>query len=199
MKKVAAVLLGLSLAVPALAASADVVEPKTGVKFEEKRDGMTLLGAGLRIKKMVFSFKVYVAGLYVADDALASLKGKTGAALAAEVVKGDFKKEVVLKLVRDLSASKMQEAIGEALELQGTPKAKIDVFEAYFGDIKEGEQYVVRYLPGGTLETYAKGVAKPPIQDKAFADDVFKIWLGDKPIQEDLKAAMVSRAPEVLK
>jgi hypothetical protein len=43
------------------------------------------------------------------------------------------------------------------------------------------------------------GQAKPHISDKAFATAVFGIWLGEKPIQEDLKKAIVSRAGELIR
>lgn len=186
------------LTVPA-AATADYVEANSGVRFPEKVDKMTLLGAGLRTKTFL-KVKVYAAGLYAADEVVAGpLKGKSGDALFKELVWGDFRKQVTLKLVRDLSAAQMQEAIREALAAQGADKAKADAFVAYFGDIKAGEEYVVRWEPGGVLHTFAKGLAQPPIADKTFAAHVFGIWLGEKPIQEDLKTDLVARAPALLR
>jgi hypothetical protein len=174
-------------------AFADYVEPKSGVHFAEKADGMTLLGAGLRTKTFL-KVKVYAAGLYVADEAATGgLKGKTGDALYKDLVWGDFRKQVTLKLVRDLSAAQMQEAIREALAAQGAAQPRVDAFVRYFSDIKTGEEYVVRWEPGGVLHTMAKGVAQPPIADKTFAAQVFAIWLGEKPIQEDLKRDLTAR------
>lgn len=174
-------------------ATADYVEAKSGVRFPEKVDKMTLLGAGLRTKTFL-KVKVYAAALYVADEVAAGpLKGQSGDALFKELVWGDFRKQVTLKLVRDLSATQMQEAIREALAAQGADQTKVDRFVAYFGDIKVGEEYVVRWEPGGVLHTFAKGAAQPPIADKTFAGHVFSIWLGEKPIQEDLKRDMVGR------
>ena len=46
-------------------------EPKSGIAFPVKKDDMTLLGGGLRVKKMVFTFKAYAVGFYVSDAALA--------------------------------------------------------------------------------------------------------------------------------
>ena len=43
------------------------------------------------------------------------------------------------------------------------------------------------------------GQAKPPIADKAFAQTLFGVWLGPKPIQDDIKTALVARATELLK
>ena len=189
-----ALLLLAAVATPARAA--DVTEPRTGVRFPEKIGETTLLGVGLRTKS-VLKVKVYAVGLYVADSALAgSLKDKTGPALYRELVWGDFPKEIHLRLVRDVSASQMQEAIRDALEK--ADKARTDQFVSYFSDIKTGEEYVLRWAAGGTLETIAKGVPKPPIADKNFAAAVFGIWLGDEPIQDDIKRDLIAHiAPAV--
>lgn len=185
------IFLSIVLAAPSVT-FADYVEPKSGVHFAEKADGMTLLGAGLRTKTFL-KVKVYAAGFYVADDAAAGLKAKSGDALYKELVWGDFRKQVQLKLVRDLSAAQMQEAIREALAAQGAAPPRVEAFVRYFSDIKTGEEYVVRWEPGGVLHTTAKGVAQPPIADKTFAAQVFAIWLGEKPIQEDLKRDLAAQ------
>jgi hypothetical protein len=191
----AVTVLGAALCTPVRAE--DVAEPRTGVQFPAKIGDTTLLGVGLRTKTFL-KVKVYAIGLYVADSALAgALKDKTGPALYRELVWGDFPKEVHLRLVRDVSASQMQEAIRDALEK--ADKARTDQFVSYFTDIKTGEEYVLRWATGGTLETIAKGTPKPTIADKNFAAAVFGIWLGDEPIQDDIKRDLVARVPPMAK
>jgi hypothetical protein len=195
-RHIAATGLALSLAAPAVPSApalADVAEPKTGVTFPEKIGDLSLLGVSLRTKT-ILKVKVYAIALYVADSALnGPLKGKAGTPdLYRELVWGDFPKQVHLHLVRDVSASQMQESIREALG--GADKARVDQFVSYFDDIKTGEEYVLRWAPGGTLETMAKGAPRPPIADKDFAGAVFGIWLGDNAIQDDVKRDLVVRA-----
>jgi len=91
----------------------------------------------------------------------------------------------------------MQEALRDALEK--ADKARTDQFVSYFGDIKTGEEYVLRWANGGTLETIAKGVPKPPIADKNFAAAVFGIWLGDEPIQDDIKRDLIAHIASAVK
>lgn len=199
----------LSLAVPLLAApflaapvlAQNVTEPKSGVSFPVKTDGMSLLGVGLRTKTML-KVKVYAIGLYVADSALsaplAAHKGKTDSpAFTRDLVTGDFGKQIVLKFVRDLSADQIQGAFREVLTAANPQKTEL--FVNYFGEIKARQEAVLRWAPGGTLEVNVAGLGKTPIEDKAFAASVFGIWLGDKPIQDDIKRALVSRAPELIK
>ncbi len=198
MRQIAATLVALALAAPAVEAE-DVVEPKSGVKFAAKVDDLSLLGAGLRVKKVLFTFKAYALGFYVADAALAgplaAYKGKTSSPeFYKTLVEGDFPKQMTLKMLRDLSQSRIQGAMREALE--GADKAKTDTFVGYFPEVKEGEEIVLRWAPGGNLDVTVAGKAKAPIA--GFAAAVFGIWLRENPVQADIKVDLVSRAESLL-
>ena len=202
MKQLTAAVLALALSAPSLVRAEDVKEPKTGVAFATKLGDMSLLGVGLRIRRVAFiTAKVYAIGLYVSDSALAgplaAHKGKTSSPeFYRELVWGDFPKQVVLKFTRDVGQDRIQEAMRETLA--GADKAKTGQFVSYFPEVKTGQECVLRWAPGGTLEVTMAGQPKPPLADKAFTTAVFAIWLGDKPIQTDIKADLVSRAPVLL-
>jgi hypothetical protein len=183
------------------AAGQDVTEPGSGVRFAAKKGELSLLGVGLRTRT-VFRVKVYAIGLYVADAALAGpLAAHRGAletpAFYRDLIGGDFAKEVVLKFTRDVDRPTIQEAMREALV--GTDRARLDAFVGYFPEIKTGQECLIRWAPGGTLETVMAGQPRPPIPDRAFAAAVFGVWLGDRPIQDDIKKGLVSRAPLLIR
>jgi hypothetical protein len=191
-----AALVALGAGEARLAGAEDVVETRSGVKFASKSGGESLLGIGLRTRTFL-KVKVYAIGLYVADEALkgplAAHKGKTdGPAFYAELVNGDFDKQVTLKFVRDVGQDTIQDAMREALT--GAEKAPLDTFVSYFPEVKVGQECVLRWGKGGVLETTMAGQAKPPINNKAFAARVFAIWLGEKPLQADIKRDLVARA-----
>ena len=110
---------------------------------------------------------------------------------------GDFKKELVLHFLRDLDAKKIQDAMREALE-DGTDPKVLDQFIAYFPEVKEGERCTLRWVPGGTIETVMVGQEKPPITNGAFAEKLYGLYVGPKPLQDDFKAGTVARVGEVL-
>jgi len=195
MKPLFAALFVLSVVGPALAQ--DVAEPKSGAKFAVKDGGTSLLGVGLRTKTML-KVKVYAIGLYVADSAISGpLKGKDGTpALYGELLNGDFKKKVVMKFVRDVSTDQIRDAFHDSMKGVG---GRVDEWISYFTEIRSGQDCVIAWTPGVGLETKVAGVDKPPINDKSLASAVFGIWLGDKPIQDDLKKDLVSRSSELLK
>lgn len=190
-----AILLGLFLA--GFALGQEIVEPKSGVKFGAKDGDASLLGVGLRTKTML-KVKVYAIGLYVGGAAIAGpLKGKAGSAeLYGELVNGDFPKKVVMRFVRDVSTDQIRDAFRESLKGGG---GKTEEWIQYFEAIKSGQECVIAWVPGTGLQTKVAGADKPVINDKALAAAVFGIWLGEKPVQEDLKKDLVARAGGVLK
>lgn len=195
MKRLLFVFLFISLIVPAIAQ--DIAEPKSGVKFAAKDGDTSLLGVGLRTKTFA-KVKVYAIGLYVADAEIAGpLKGKAGTPeLYGQLVAGDFKKKVVMKFLRNVSKEQIQEAFRDSLKGSG---GKTEEWIAYFNEIHSGQECVIGWAPGVGLETRVAGAEKPAINDKAMASAIFGIWLGDKPIQDDLKRDLVGRSAGLLK
>jgi len=175
----------------------EIVEPRTGVHFTTRQGDLSLLGVGVRTKS-IFRIKVYTIGLYVADAALAGPlavhKGKLDAPeFYRDLVWGDFEKQINMRFLRDVTREQVQQNFRESLP-QVNP-ARLDVFASHMIAMKAGQEYVIRWAPGGILETSFGGQPNTPIADKDFAAAVFGIWLGETPIQADIKRDLVSRAP----
>jgi hypothetical protein len=198
MRRPVAVATLATLALAAAASAQTWTEPKSGAAFPVSRDGMTLIGGGLRVKKMLFTFKAYALGFYVSDAALsgplAAFRGQPASPeLYKELQTGDFEKEVVLKFLRNISEGRIQGAMRESLE--GADPKLLDQFISYFPEVKEGQECVLRVVPGGTLEVVMAGQQKPPIANRTFADRVMGLYVGPDPIQDDIKAGVVARFP----
>jgi hypothetical protein len=198
MRRPVAVATLATLALAAAASAQTWTEPKSGAAFPVSRDGMTLLGGGLRVKKMLFTFKAYALGFYVSDAALAgplaAFRGKPASPeLYKELQTGDFEKEVVLKFLRNIGEGRIQGAMRESLE--GADPKLLDQFIAYFPEVKEGQECVMRVVPGGTLEVVMAGQQKPPIANRAFAERVMGLYVGPNPIQDDIRSGVVARFP----
>ena len=142
--------------------------------------------------------KVYAIGLYVANSAISgTLKAKAGTAdFYRELQNGDFKKTIVMKFVRSVSTDQIRDGFRDSLKGVG---GRTDEWVSYFSGLRSGEECVISWVPGTGLETKVAGVEKPAINDKAFASAVFGIWLGDKPVQENIKKDLVSRAGQLVK
>lgn len=170
----------LSLTLLALAGSLTVASADTtynGVTLPSTVEvaGNTLVLNGVALRKKAI-FKVYVAGLY--------LSAKTTD--ADGVLAADAPRRMVMQFLRDVGKDKMCEAWDEALA-NNTPdasaelKAQFVTLCAYMEDIKDKQQFVFSYLPGTGTEVSVAGISKGTIAGKAFADALFKAWIGPKP------------------
>jgi long-chain acyl-CoA synthetase len=171
------------LALPAWAADVG------GVKLDDKAtvggQELVLNGAGIRTRVM---FKVYVGSLY--------LPAKAGD-LAGVLAKSP--RRVQLNLLRDLSSDQIIGAIVDGLKESNTEaelaavKAQTDQFVSIMkgiGDLKEGNVITFDFAGGATKITF-NGMEKGSIPGEAFNQALTKIWVGDKPVQADLKKAML--------
>ncbi len=171
----------LAFAVASLAVEvAGVTMPPT-VTVEGKT--LRLNGAGLRTKVM---FKVYAAGLYL----------ETPSKDAAAIVSSDQVKSMRLAILRSLKGSQVSEAIEEGFEKNSKPKmaalkARLEKFEAMIPNVEKGDDIVLTYVPGKGTVVSVKGAEKGVVEGKDFADALFAVWLGDHPVQEDLKKELL--------
>jgi hypothetical protein len=152
---------------------------------------LVLNGAGLRTRLM---FKVYVGALYLPE--------KKGDAPAILGLKGS--KRVALHMLRDLSAEQLSHALDEGLAANLTA-AEQEKFHAEFdalhatmnavGNAKEKSVITIDYLAeSGATRVAIDGAAKgTPIPGEDFYRALLKIWLGDKPVDADLKAGLLGK------
>ncbi len=142
-------------------------------RIEVEGHELRLNGAATRKK---FIVKVYVAGLYLPARETDGEK----------ILSADEPRHLVMQFVHNVDKGKMCNAWNEALA-NNTPDASAELkgqFETlcgYMEDIKKGEQFVFSYLPGEGTRVGVKGITKGTIEGKAFADALFKAWIGPKP------------------
>jgi hypothetical protein len=178
-----------------LASTANASDKKVaGVAFEEQvRVGetpMLLNGAGVRSK---FFIKAYVIGLY--------LPHKSASAEAAIGQAGP--KRVRLVGLRDVNVSMFLSGLHSGLEKNlahadlAALQPRLDQFNATLkaiGEIPEGAPFTIDLTADNLTRLAVKGNAVG--QDIAGADfyqALLRVWLGEKPAQEDLKAALLGQ------
>jgi len=146
---------------------------------------LALNGAGIRTRFLV---KVYVGSLYVPQKATTPL-----------AVLELAPRRVQLNLLRDLTAKQFVDALMEGLEDNNAPedlrtlKPQTDELVRIMqsiGEAKEGSVIALDYVDGGTRITQ-DGALRGTIPGEPFNRALFRIWLGDRPAQADLKKAML--------
>ena len=180
-----------ALAAVALAVTASAADI-SGVKLEDKtqvesRD-LVLNGAGLRTRFRVV--KVYVIGLYLPEK-----KSDSAAVLS---LSGPKRAEI--HMLRDVGADAFTEALVDGLRanhaeadfkaLEPRVKELSDIM-AQIGEAKNGMTIALEWTGSGTRLVVNGKPAGKPIAGEDFYKALLRIWLGDNPVQDDLKKSLL--------
>ncbi len=185
-KSVAAASFGISVGVFASVALAAEVG---GVKLDDKvsmgAQDLVLNGAGVRTRVV---FKVYVASLYLPQKA-ADLAG----------VLSKSPRRIQLNILRTLSGDQLVDALNEGLAENNTAaelaavKPQVEALATImksFKEVKEKDVVTLDFVDGAT-RIGLNGEAKGSISGDAFNQALTRVWLGDKPVQADLKKSLL--------
>ena len=151
---------------------------------------MALNGAGLR--KRAF-FQVYAIGLYL------PVKKSS----AAEVLALAGPKRVAIHMLRDVGADQFTDALADGIRQnhsEADAKAlqpRIRELAAIMTDIKEakkGLSIALDWLPQAGTQVLVDGKpAGKAIAGEDFYRSLLRIWLGEDPVQADLKKALLGQ------
>ncbi|HEY1090735.1 MAG TPA: chalcone isomerase family protein [Burkholderiaceae bacterium] len=189
MRKFFALLSLLFMSAAALAETVDVA----GIKFDTQAEvgGQKLLlnGAGVRYK---FIIKVYSAGLYLA--------AKTNT--PEGVLSAPGAKRLHIVMLRDIDGNELGKLFTKGMEanaprdefvksINGVLKLS-EVF-ASRKQLNSGDNFSVDYVPGigSTLLVNGKSLLSEPIKEPEFFSALLRIWLGDKPADDNLKESLL--------
>ena len=177
----------VALLAPLLVGAAEVEGVRIDDRTRVANADLTLNGAGLR--KRAF-FKVYAMGLYVPQ------KSNNPATLLDQ----PGPKRVAIHMLRDVSADAFIEALSDGIRAnhsEAEAKAlepRLKELGAVMSGVGEAKKGMAIHLDWTGSETQVVVQGKPagkPIAGQDFYRALLKIWLGDKPVQDDLKKALL--------
>lgn len=161
------------------------VEVKEQVSVAGIETPLKLNGAGVRYK---FFFKIYVGALYLPDV-------EQDAAL---IIKGSQPNRIVMHFIYDeVSREKLVNAWLEGFEDNNDKatfaavKDRLTQFNQMFSDVHKGDVVELDFLPAKGTRVSIKGVEKGVIEGNDFNRALLSVWLGEDPVTEELKAAML--------
>src|SRR5438270_11494003 len=176
------------LALAAFTASGTEV---AGVKLDDKTRvesrELVLNGAGLR-KRIIFN--VYVIGLYLPEK-----KSDLAAILALP-----GPKRAAIHMLRNVGADTFTEALVDGLRANSSeaeykslePRVQeLSATMAQIGEAKKGMNIALDWTGSATQVVVNGKPAGKPISGEDFYRALLRIWVGDKPVQEDLKKSLL--------
>jgi len=164
-----------------------------GIKFADTTtvagQALQLNGAGVRVKVII---DVYAAGLYV---------GKRDASAQA-LVSQPGAKSMQIVLLRELTGEEFADAMVKGFR-KNNSEADVTRFQprldelrktmVAFGTVKKGTAIQLNFVPGAGSRTLVDGAQKgADIPGDDFYAALLKIWLGTKPVDDDLKEGLLS-------
>jgi hypothetical protein len=172
-----------SLPIPAQALTIENVTFTDSIAIGEKP--VSLRGAALlRWLKLV---KVYVAALYLPEqakpsEALSDIPKRLEISYLVAIKGADFGPAAEPILARNVSGAELKRL-----------RHRIDRLNAAYRDIKPGDRYALTYQPGKGTELSLNGEPLVTIEGADFAAAYFGIWLGHKPLDDNLKKALLHK------
>jgi hypothetical protein len=175
----------LFLAAPAWAVEVAGVQIPDRVRVGQA--DLMLNGAGLRKR---FIFDVYAMGLYVPQKTSSD----------AAILKLAGAKRLALHMLRDVPADQFSDALADGIRQnhsESEAKAllpRLSELVAIMAQVKEAKRgmlITLDYAGGATHVSIDGKPAGKPIAGEAFYRALLRIWLGERPVQEDLKKALL--------
>lgn len=177
------VILGILISISAMAVNIAGIDIKENFITADKK--MILNGAGIR-KKLFF--KLYVNSLYLPEKTMD----------AKAIVEGNENMTIELNIISKLiTSAKLKEALEEGFSTVEPKKMelikeRLKIFTSIFedGKVKSGDIFTFNYI-AGKVETYKNGKHILTTEGQDFKEALFGIWLGERAIDEKLKAEML--------
>lgn len=158
-----------------------------GVKIDDRTrvadTDLSLTGAGLRRRAF---FQVYAIGLYVQDR-------------KADPITQPGPKRIHIHMLRDVGADTFTEALADGIKANhGEAEAKaleprvkqLAAVIAGIQEAKKGMTIALDWTGKGTQLVVDGRATGQAIAGEDFYRALLRIWLGDKPVQEDLKKSL---------
>lgn len=184
----AGIVLAMVLAAsPAAAAQVEGVRLADNVRVNNQP--MFLSGAGLRSK---FFVRVYVCALYLSER-ISSPEG---------VIASRKTRRIELHMLRSMQASAIHEAMMKGLEDNVSAAelkrlkpqlGRLQQAMTSIGGVNEGEVIQFDFVPGQGTIVRIGGDVRDTIEGEELARALLSIWLGPRPVQSDLKDALMGR------
>ena len=137
---------------------------------------LDLTGTSTRKK---FFVKVYDIASYLEDDAHHS------GDIISDILNNDNAKQLTIKWLHDATVDQIHNGYRESLDKvlgdsrTGPMAEDIDHFLSFFNqEARVGDQHVLRWLPGGTVEVSINDARAGSLKDKDFAKELWLIWFG---------------------
>jgi Chalcone isomerase-like len=157
------------------------------VAIDYNGEELELSLTGLTIRKKLI-FKVYLMAHYIekTNDNNFNISDKD---IYSTVLQHEGAKQISMVFMRSLSATQIKESLTSGIKKNSGEgeyqliMPSVEIFNrAITKDVKENDEFTLRWLPDGTLVSLFQGQEISAIKDERFAKILWSIWFSDKSV-----------------
>lgn len=161
------------------------VELQSSISLDGIGSTLVLNGAGIRYK---FFFKIYVGGLYLPalqNDAQKILQTTQANRVIMHIVYDEVPKHKFVDAWMDGFKNNNEADVYKAV------KQRLDQLNQMFTTLRKGDVVQLDYLPSVGTRVTIKNEIKGVIKGADFNRALLSVWLGEDPVTEELKSALL--------
>lgn len=150
------------------------------VEYNNEKIDLSLTGIAIRKK---FFLKIYRMAHYLEQNSSTSFSDDH---IYSSVLKHSGAKQISMVFLRSLTAKQIQDSLITGLKLNMKEEEylqilpNVEIFmRAIYEDVKENDEFVIRWHPDGTMVSLFQGKEISSIKDENFAKALWSIWFGD--------------------
>jgi hypothetical protein len=184
-----------ALGVPVAARAVGVAEV-AGVRFERVLRTPELPGElqlnGFALHRL-YGFQVYAIGLYLPEPRRS----------AESAIEMPGAKRIEMNVLREITAAQLSSALAEGITENHSPAeverfrprmSMLDRVMQEIGKVGRGSRIAIDWLPAGVTRVVVDGRPRgEPIAGEDFYRALMRIWLGERPVSDNLKRGMLGR------
>ncbi len=158
------------------------------VAIEHKGEKLELNLTGQTIRKKFF-LKIYSMAHYIENKSGNSFSENSDKDIYSTLLKHNGAKQISMVFKRALTAKQIKESLTSGMKKNSAEGEyeqillSVGIFNrAITADVKENDEFTLRWFTDGTLVSLFQGQEISAIEDKQFAKILWSIWFSDKSV-----------------
>lgn len=148
----------------------------------------TLLETGRAVRKILF-MEIYTMAHYLESDTF-----REGESVYRAVVESPGVKQTNMVFSRDLRADQIQKSLRSGIKANSSEASydemqpDVEAFMSAITDgVNEGDEFVLRWYPDGTLQAFFEGHSISSIRNNELAKTMWAMWFGERAVVDRSK------------
>ncbi len=153
------------------------------VIIEHNAEQLDLSLTGLTIRKKFF-LKIYSMAHYINQK-----PGVSGNDIYRNILQNNGAKQISMVFLRALTAEQIQKSLLKGIKVNTNEEEYLQILpqvekfmQAIYEDVKRNDEFIIRWLPDGTLVSIFQGKEISTIKNEQFARTLWLIWFGENSI-----------------